>query len=215
MSPFCEPVMTTSSPHASVLHSTAPMPVIESTMSTTSSSGPTILPMASTSLSTPVDVSDCVTMTPRASGFAASAAATSAGRTTSVQPYCRSTTLSPYVSAMSFWRSPNLPLRHTMTVSPAEKQFAMPASITPVPEHANSSTSPSVWKTYLRLTIASANAAEKSGVRWWMIGAAMVSMTFSGTGVGPGVIRYFFCILRLPYGSNGSLRMSFRFRRPS
>ena len=34
MSPFCEPVMTTSRFHSSVLHSTAPMPVIESTMST-------------------------------------------------------------------------------------------------------------------------------------------------------------------------------------
>ena len=87
--------------------------------------------------------------------------------------------------------------------------------MTPVPEHANSSTSPSVWKTYFRSSIASANAAEKSGVRWWMIGAAMVSMTSAGTGVGPGVIRYFFCILRLPYSSDDSLRMSCRFRRPS
>ena len=30
-----------------------------------------------------------------------------------------------------------------------------------------------------------------------MIGAAIVSMTSAGTGVGPGVIRYFFCIVSL------------------
>src|SRR5574340_1308713 len=99
---------------------------------------------------------------------------------------------------MFFWRSPNLPLRHTMTESPAQKQLAIADSITPVPEDANSSASPSVWNTYLRPLIASANAAEKSGVRWWIIGAACVSRTSAGTGVGPGVIRYFFCICLLP-----------------
>jgi hypothetical protein len=33
-----------------------------------------------------------------------------------------------------------------------------------------------------------------------MIGAAIVSMTSAGTGVGPGVIRYFFCINPSPLG---------------
>ena len=42
--------------------------------------------------------------------------------------------------------------------------------------------------------MAALNAAEKSGVRWWIIGAAIASMISAGTGVGPGVIRYFFCI---------------------
>ncbi len=37
MSPFCEPVITTSSFHSSVLTGTAPIPVIESTMKTHSS----------------------------------------------------------------------------------------------------------------------------------------------------------------------------------
>jgi hypothetical protein len=32
----------------------------------------------------------------------------------------------------------------------------------------------------------------------------MVSMTFSGTGVGPGVIRYFFCTVRTAPFSSGS-----------
>ena len=62
-------------------------------------------------------------------------------------------------------RSPNLPLRVTMTVSPAQKQFAIEDSMTPVPEHAMIITSFSVWKTYLRPSIASISAAEKSGVR--------------------------------------------------
>jgi len=32
-------------------------------------------------------------------------------------------------------------------------------------------------------------SASYSGVRWWIIGWAMASRTFEGTGVGPGAIR--------------------------
>ena len=91
-------------------------------------------------------------------------------------------------------RSPNLPLRATITVSPAQKRFAKDDSIAPVPEHARMSTSLAVWNTYFRPSTHSMSIAEKSGVRWWIIGRACASRTSEGTGVGPGVIRYFFCI---------------------
>jgi hypothetical protein len=96
-------------------------------------------------------------------------------------------------------RSPNLPLRATTTVSPAQKQFAKADSMTPVPEHAMMSASDSVVsKTYLSPSMASMRIAEKSGVRWWIIGRACARSTSAGTGVGPGVIRYFFCMVCCP-----------------
>src|SRR5450756_711492 len=102
-------------------------------------------------------------------------------------------------------RSPNLPLRAMITLSPEQKQLANADSIAPVPEHASSSTSFVVSKMYFSPSTASMSVAENSGVRWWIIGLACASRTSAGTGVGPGVIRYFFCI-----GSSPSQVVAYR-----
>ena len=76
MSAFCEPPTTTSTPHASVSSGTAPRLEIAST--TSSASFPTAREIASTSATTPVEVSLCVVNTAVAPP-SASADATSVG----------------------------------------------------------------------------------------------------------------------------------------
>ena len=58
----------------------------------------------------------------------------------------------------------------------------------PVPEEANGSTSWAVWNSRLSPARTSAKRASYSGVRWWIMGWAMASSTFGGTGVGPGAM---------------------------
>ncbi len=63
------------------------------------------------------------------------------------------------------------------------------ASIAPVPDEVNGTTSWVVWKRRLSPARTSMKSASYSGVRWWIIGWAIASRTFEGTGVGPGAIR--------------------------
>ena len=54
----------------------------------------------------------------------------------------------------------------------------------------------------------------KRGARWWMTGSARAESTSGGTGVGPGVMRKRFCIVR-PFGGMfgaGSCRLTFWMR---
>ena len=53
----------------------------------------------------------------------------------------------------------------------------------------NGITSWLVWKSRLSPARTSMKSASYSGVRWWIIGWAIASSTFEGTGVGPGAIR--------------------------
>ena len=78
ISAFCEPVVTTSIPHSSVSSGTAPR--LE-TASTTDSAPASLAAAAraSTSLTTPVDVSQCVTKTAVAPPRSPSRAARSSG----------------------------------------------------------------------------------------------------------------------------------------
>ena len=78
MSAFWEPATQMSTCHASVLRSLAPRPLIAST---TRIAGvlATIAPIASMSLTTPVDVSLCCTYTALIAGSAASAFSMAAG----------------------------------------------------------------------------------------------------------------------------------------
>ena len=62
------------------------------------------------------------------------------------------------------------------------------ASIAPVPEHANGTMSLCVWNSFFSPARTSVNSASYSGVRWWIIGWAMASSAWLGTGVGPGAI---------------------------
>ena len=66
--------------------------------------------------------------------------------------------------------------------------MATAASMAPVPEHANGSTSCLVWKSRLSPARTSSESASYSGVRWWIMGCAIASSTLLGTGVGPGAI---------------------------
>ena len=63
------------------------------------------------------------------------------------------------------------------------------ASIAPVPEEVNGITSWLVWNRRLSPARTSMKSASYSGVRWWIMGWAIASRTFEGTGVGPGAIR--------------------------
>ena len=79
ISAFCEPERTTSTPQASVSSGTAPS---EETASTTSVASPTAALIAWMSVTTPVEVSDCVQKTISAP-LSATAAPISAGSGTS------------------------------------------------------------------------------------------------------------------------------------
>jgi len=85
ISAFCDPEMTTSTPHASVSSGTAPRLEIAST---TESAPPSAAAAATarTSVTTPVEVSDCVNSTAFA-GRAASRAATSSADGVSPHSY--------------------------------------------------------------------------------------------------------------------------------
>jgi hypothetical protein len=81
MNAFCEPEITTSSPHASIGRSYTPIAVIASTTIRRSSERRTICAISRTGCRTAVLVSDACRKTALMSGFASSAAATSAGST--------------------------------------------------------------------------------------------------------------------------------------
>ena len=79
-----------------------------------------------------------------------------------------------------------MPPLKTATRSPGEKQFATAASIPPEPLAVSSSTSFSVWKTYLSPSSTRPSISPNSAERWWTI-LTCESPTGGGIGVGPGV----------------------------
>ncbi len=145
--------------------------------------------MPFTSWSTPVDDSLCCISTAFVSGCSRSARAKVSAGTVWPKGASSGITVTPWVRQISSQRSPNLPARSTRTVSPADRVLTTAASIAPVPEDVNGITSWLVWKSRLSPARTSMKSASYSGVRWWIIGWAMASRTFEGTGVGPGAIR--------------------------
>ena len=113
MNAFCEPPMTISSPHASISRGIVPKPVMASTTKI-ASVFLTASPIARTSCTAPVEVSDACTNTPFTPGFAASACWSVSGGTAFPYGASRIRTSSPNARVMSTHRSPNFPAVQTM-----------------------------------------------------------------------------------------------------
>ena len=165
MTAFCDPPISTSTPHASISMCVVPRPVMASTTSTAS------LPLCfntsatpATSWRTPVEVSVACMKTARVSIL-------SALRTSSrskVWPYGALTTSTsqPNAFARLTQRSPNLPAVRTSTRSPGEVRFETDASIAPVPEEASRMTSFLVPTNVFRSRSTFMYRARNSAVRW-------------------------------------------------
>ena len=150
--------------------------------------GAVCLAIASTSWTTPVEVSDWVTKTAAVSA-ASAAAPIRAGSSRSPHSWATCTGSIPYARTSLSQRSPKLPADATTTRSPGESRLATADSIAAVPEPVKRSTSCSVANRRLRAASVSPRSARKSGLRWWCSGAASAATTSGGIGVGPGVIR--------------------------
>src|SRR6185312_12766199 len=139
---FCEPVITTSAPQASVSRGTAPRLETASTTESAPASWQ-IVNSGSRSHTTPVDVSECTRNTVPAP-LSARAARTSSGIGDSPQPYLSGTTSQPNTVASFCQRSPNSPCETASTRSPGEWRLTTADSNAPVPDDVNTSTSWSV-----------------------------------------------------------------------
>ena len=191
MSALWELVTTASRPQASVSSGTAARLEIASTA--IKASEPLIAPaIARTSATTPVDVSEV-----RQEDDLGAAGLFEARR-----DVVGARALAPLVAKMvdvaavgAGHRGPALPKKPcetTRTRSPGEQRFATADSIAPVPADAKRTTPCSVRYTCRRRSKTRASTSRNSGVRWWIMGAAVAARTSGGTGVGPGVTRYRF-----------------------
>ena len=151
--------------------------------------------MAARSFKTPVEVSEWVKMTALIvfSVSAASLARNSSGSKAFPHSAVISSTTNPKALLTLPQRSPNLPLFPTKMRSPGLRKLIIPASIAPVPLAVSIRTSFWVWWSHLRLAVNSAIILLNSPLRWPMGCFAIASKTFSGTGVGPGIINI--CLL--------------------
>ena len=95
--------------------------------------------------------------------------------------------------------SPKFPALATSTLSPVAKKLVTAASIAPVPEDVNIKTSFFVLKSFFNFSVTSINIFENSGDLWCIRGLACSSSTSSEMGVGPGVIIYFFTIIKFSF----------------
>src|SRR4029077_4132936 len=194
ISAFCDPVITTSIPHSSVLMSNTPRAVMASTTSIVSPYGFTISARALMLCATPVEVSLACTYTALIPESFFSASATAWGSTTPPHSTLISVTSAPNVLQSLVHRSPNFPPLMVRALSPGERKLDTEPSIPPVPEAASMSTLFFVWNSHLSPSRTSANTLSNSGARWWNMGRAMASSTSGGTGVGPGASKYRFNI---------------------
>ena len=186
ISAFCEPVISTSMPHASMRTSVAPTAVMPSTTSRVSDARVSAA-ISRTGCSTVVEVSLACINTALVSGRRASA-------TASAETACPHSTLiscmsRPVAAQMFSQRSPNFPPLTTTTRSPGEHRLATAASIAPEPEADRVSTGWPVWNSQPSPSWTSRKSWLNSGVRWWINGCDMRNATSGGTCVGPGVSK--------------------------
>ena len=147
MSAFCEPVTTTSAPHASVSSGTAPRLETASTIESA--------PASRADLKQRLEVADDSRRRLRVDeedglrpALGERASAGRPGRGDSPQAYVSGTTSQPNAAASFCQRSPNSPCETASTRSPGERRFTIADSKAPVPEDVKTSTSLSVRKTF-------------------------------------------------------------------
>ena len=192
MSPFCEPVTVTSTPHSSWRKS---MDASEDTVSTMKSAGWPAASMAARMsgmlVVTPVEVSLCTTITARMLPLVSrrSLSSTSCGSTPARQSPATRSTSSPRRAATSAHLSAKKPRSKARTPSPGERVFTRAASHAPVAEEGKTKTVPSVLKTGFRSSRTARVSSANSGPRWSMTARSMARRTRSGTLVGPGSWR--------------------------
>ncbi len=189
ISAFCEPETTTSRPHASVSHGTAPRLDTASTTTSAPASFATAA-IAWMSATTPVDVSDWTTQTALASRSAQPRA--HVVRVRRLAPRVAQVVDVGAVAAdvIAAQRSPKLPAETTRCGSPGETRFATADSKAPVPEAVKRRTSSAVRQTsrsrVRQLLVDRPEVRARGGGRPARPSAAS---TCGGTGVGPGVNR--------------------------
>ena len=192
MSPFCDPVTVTSTPHSSWWKS---MDASEDTVSTMKSAGWPVASMAARMsgrlVVTPVEVSLCTIMTARMRPGRSrrSLSSTSWGSTPARQSPDTRSTSSPRRSATSAHFPAKKPRSKARTRSPGASVFTSAASHAPVAEEGKTKTVPSVLKTGFRSSSTARVSSANSGPRWSMTARSMARRTRSGTLVGPGSWR--------------------------
>ena len=185
---FCDPVTTTSIPHASVSSGTAPRLEIASTTEI----APASLQAAASdrmSETTPVEVSEC-TMKATAAPLSASEPRDilCAGR---LAPLVRerddvgSRRRRPASASASRTRR----ARRRAPSPRARGDWRRRTRTRPCPDAVKTRMSFCVRKTSCSRSSTSRKTVLKSGERWWMTGSASAASTSGGTGVGPGVRR--------------------------
>ncbi len=185
---FWEPVMLTSTPHASVWTSS---PASDDTVSRRKSAPwrRVISPTAPAGYVTPVEVSLCTRVTSFGRTFATtrSKPSRSIGLPSSTS---KAVTAAPTRSMTSFIRLPKTPATTTTTRSPGSMREIDAASSPVRPEPGMAITSPEVWKIWRRSRHAGSRISSSNGGSYWIIaGCAIARMTRHGTSVGPGIIR--------------------------
>ncbi|CSC30481.1 Uncharacterised protein [Vibrio cholerae] len=162
---FWLPEYTASSCHSSTSRGTPPSEVTASTIV----NKPCCFaraPNACVSLKAPVDVSACTKDSIFASGCSSIAACTFS--TLIGQPHSSSTTTTsaPQRTALSRIRSPNTPLRQTITLSPGSTRLTKQASIPALPGAETAIVNSfSVWKAYFNSCFSSSIIPINSGSR--------------------------------------------------